>query len=151
MDGLKLGAADALVYGVVNIVNVAIAVLFVSRVMNSKIAVVAGLVAISMALPLAVAIALYVVEHRHWFHLVGPSLYIAFAIFALVVDHILKIEFRHPANLGIAVPFVVLVYASIFAMGVVMYPISKPLWSVTAVTAILNVAAMTYAQMKGVG
>jgi hypothetical protein len=136
---------------VINVVNVSTFFLFVSRVkwpnMTSKLAI----VTVSMGIPAGVIVFFNTTAGREWFYQVMPSIFVAWAVFTLVVDITLKLEFRQPRNLKILVPFLLLFYIGLGGMGVLTWRIGFTFWVITAVTFALQFGGMAYAHRHGKG
>ncbi len=79
-----------------NVVNGLMAGIFLSRPKGwRRVEYVLGWVQIALALPLGVAV--NVAHKREWWFVVLPSLLVAFLIVELLLDYILKLEFRTPS------------------------------------------------------
>jgi len=70
---------------------------------------------------------------------------------SLVVDYVRPVEFRRPRRARILAPYLLLFFGSILLMGLSVYPVSKPLWVATAVTAAALLVALVRAQLQGLG
>ncbi len=81
----------------------------------------------------------------------APLLYAAFALFALIVDVILKIEFRNPRRLVILLPFLLLYFVPLMMMWGMMWLLGLGFWIITGATYFAMVVASFYALDKGVG
>jgi len=75
----------------------------------------------------------------------------AFVVLMVVVEDILRIEFRSPSRHSILVPYLVLFFASILLMGAPMFRLDRRLWLVTVVTTVLLLGSMGIAMGTGVG
>jgi len=143
--------SDILLFVVINVVNVATFFIFVSRVkwppMVSRLAIATVL----MGIPVAAIIFLNATAGREWLYWVMPSIFVAWAVFALVVDMILKLEFRRPRNPKILAPFLLLFYVGLGGMGVLTWRIGFAFWAITAVTFALQFGGMAYAHRCGKG
>jgi hypothetical protein len=146
-----LAASDLLVFTVVNVTNVAQTIAFLLRHANPGVQWAMGLLMIVMAIPAGVAVVLDSGLALPAWQRTGPLVFIAFAAFSLVVNHLLDIEFRQPRNAAVLVPFLVLFFGSILLMGLRLFPVSKPLWGVTAFTSAALVGSMIWAELEGSG
>lgn len=141
------------VWGVVNAVNLLQAVGFVSRVrsdsmtLNRRL----GYGIIALALPAAVALAALLRSEAGWLHWSGPAVFLVFVALMVVVDYVRPVEFRSPARYNVLVPYLVLFFGSILLMGLPMFRLDRRLWLVTALTTLLQLAAMGVAMRAGVG
>ena len=142
---------DSVLFIVVNVVNVSTFFLFVSRVKWPKVTSKLAIVTVSMGIPVSVMVFLNVTAGREWFYRLLPSIFVAWAIFALVVDMIRKLEFRQPRNLRILAPFLILFYVGLGGMGVLTWRISFFAWLITAVTFTLQIGGTVYAHRCGKG
>ena len=110
-----------------------------------------GVVIMAMAVPAGVAVARDLASGRPLWKWAGAAVFVVFAVVELLVDYVLDVEFRRPARPAILAPYLLLFFGSIVLMGIRMYPVSKPLWGITALTAVGLVTAMMWAHTKGVG
>lgn len=141
------------VWGVVNAVNVLQAAGFLSRVYTGsrEINHILGYVIIALAIPSTAALVAFIRARAGWRHWIGPGAFLAFIALMIVVEDVLKIEFRSPARTDILVPYLVLFFGSILLMGLPMYRMEKRLWLITAATSALLLVAMGIAMNAGVG
>ena len=146
-----LSLSDWLVWATVNVVCVAQAIGFYSRTSGPKVQFAMGIVIMALAVPAGVALARDLSAGRPLWQWIGAAVFIVFAVMELLVDHVARTEFRNPPRAAILVPYLILFFGGILLMGIRMYPVSKPLWGVTAVTATLLILAMVRAHAKGVG
>ncbi len=142
---------EIILWGVVNIVNIAQSIGFFSRTGGGGIQSMVGILVMILAVPAGVVIWRDVTTGEPLWKWIGALVFILFAVVELFVDYILKVEFRQPPRTSILAPYLILFFGSILLMGIRMYPVSKPLWGVTALTAVLLIASMLWAQAKGVG
>ena len=141
------------VWGVVNTVNVLQSAGFLSRVItgNRLINHLFGYGIVTLALPAAIAIVAFINEKAGWRQWIGPAAFLAFIGFMVMVEYIWKVEFRSPMRYDILVPYLVLIFGSIFFMGIPMFRIDRRLWFVTVATTVLLLGSMIYAMYMGVG
>lgn len=142
---------DWLVWCTVNVVCVAQTIGFFSRTSGPKVQFAMGIVIMAMAVPACIALVRDLDAGRPLWQWIGPAVFIVFAVMELLVDHVTRIEFRNPPRATILVPYLILFFGGILLMGIRMYPVSKPLWGVTAVSATLLIWSMIWAHGKGVG
>jgi hypothetical protein len=137
----------------VNAVALVQAAGFLSRVVTGGRDVnrILGLVIVALALPAAASLVAFVRHRSGWRHGVGPVAFLAFVAVELVVDYLAPVEFRDPARPSILVPYLLLFFGAIVAMGFPMLRIDRRLWSVTAVSSTLLLVAMGVAMRAGVG
>jgi len=143
-----LGWATVTVWLVVNSVNVLQSMGFAlrpSRGMgpNRRI----GLVIAALAVPASAALVDFVRQgSAQW---MGPAIFVTFVILMLVVDYWRPIEFRSPPRPSMLVPYLVLFFGGIVAMGAPMFWLDRGLWAVTVATSVLLMASMVFAQRQG--
>jgi len=143
--------SDSILFIVIHVVNISTFLLFVSRVKWPNVTRKLAIVTVLMGIPAGVIVFLNATVGREWFYQVMPSIFIAWTVFALVTDIILKLEFRQPRNLKILVPFLLLFYIGLGGMGVLTWRIGFTFWVVTAVTFALQFGGMAYAHRHGKG
>jgi hypothetical protein len=141
------------VWAVVNLVNLLQAAGFLSRIATGsrQINHLLGYAMIALAVPAAVALVAFIRAGsgiRHW---IGPSVYLIFVAFMLVVEDIRPVEFRDPVRASILVPYLLLFFGAILLMGAPMFRMARRLWLVTVATTSLLLAGMILAMMAGVG
>jgi hypothetical protein len=141
------------VWGVVNAVNVLQAVGFLSRVPTGSRAInhLLGHVIIALAVPAVLALIAFGRAGAGWLQWIGPTAYLAFIVFMVVVDYAWPIEFRSPRRYGILVPYLLLFFGAILLMGLPMFRMDRRLWLVTVATTVLLLGSMGVAMYKGVG
>jgi hypothetical protein len=109
---------------------------------------VVGLIMVSLALPLGAAVALNLLANREWWFVVLPLPLILHCVVELILDYILKLDFRKTRWLG---PYLALFYLG--QMGLIGYAFAVgPIYGfVTLATYFLCLGATRYAHAKGVG
>ena len=110
-----------------------------------------GAITIALGLPafaLALGAAFGGLVFSYW---IFPSLYAIFAVFALVVDFVLDIEFRQPRRLGILLPFLLLYFASLIGMWGMLWNLGVVYWAIAGVTYFAMVISSVYVARKGYG
>lgn len=106
-----------------------------------------GWLAVSMGIPLALALAYNLVMLRGWTFWLLPLITIAYCVLELVWDGILKINFRQGRLLGW---YLGLYYLGLMAMIGYAFLAGKPFGLVTLLTYFLNLGATAYS-FKRVG
>lgn len=81
----------------------------------------------------------------------APILYAVFALFALIFDLILKIEFRNPRRMGILLPYLLLYFLPLMMMWGMTWLLGLGFWTVTGATYFAMVVTSFYALNKEVG
>jgi hypothetical protein len=133
------------------LINVLSTFLFLGRIYWPAQTRVLGAITIGMGVPtfaLGLAAALQGYELGYWLF---PMLYSAFAVFALIVDYILDIEFRQPRRLGILIPFLLLYFISLIGMWGMLWNLGIVFWAVAGLTYFAMVASSIYAARRGYG
>ena len=143
--------ADFLSFAVVNAVNIMTFFVFISRVKWPNIGYKLAIAIVLMAIPTVVVAVLNATAGREWLYWVMPLVFVAWIIFALIADIILKIEFRQPRNPKILVPFLLLFYAGLVGMGVLTWRIGLVFWVIIVATFALQLVGMAYAHRHGKG
>jgi CubicO group peptidase (beta-lactamase class C family) len=107
-----------------------------------------GLIMVALALPLGAAVTLNLLANREWWFIVLPIPLILHCLAELLLDYILKLDFRRTRWLG---PYLALFYLG--QMGLIGYAfVVQPAYGfVTLTTYFLCLGATRYAHSKGVG
>jgi hypothetical protein len=80
---------------------------------------------------------------------IGLLTYSGWALGAAFVDHVLRLEYRHPVRPGILIPYVVAYYAGIGVLSATQLTNGIVPWAIAGGTCILTVAASFYARWMG--
>ncbi len=83
-----------------------------------------------------------------WEQWIGPAVYL---LFMVVVEYILRIEFRSPPRHSVVVPYLMPFFGSILLMGIPMFRLDRGLWLVTVVTTVLLLGSMGIAIRRRMG
>ncbi|HEY5179157.1 MAG TPA: hypothetical protein VIJ07_05175 [Dermatophilaceae bacterium] len=97
-----------------------------------------GVVVAVLAVPATVALVGYARAGSLWW--LGPAVFDLFVFLMLAVDYVSPVEFRHPAKPAILVPYLLLFFGSILAMGASMFELNRGLWLVTVATSVTPLA-----------
>jgi hypothetical protein len=139
---------DLLVVAVANLMNLLLMGMFLLRAWKKPSAGrLLGWVAVGMALPLAAALGYNLMEGRGWPFWLLPSLTIAYCMVELLLDGILKIDFRQGKLLGI---YLAVYYLGLMAMIGYGFLAGKLFGFVTLLTYFANLAATAFS-FKQVG
>jgi hypothetical protein len=144
--GIDHHLVDIALVVVTNLFNLAVAGIMVSRVGNWKrLERSLGWFSNSLALPVAGGLILNTLGRREWWAMALPGLFLAFLIIELILDYILKLEFRRTRLLG---PYLLLFYAA--QMGMIGYAFlaSEIYGAITLVTYFLCLGATGYSYSK---
>ena len=137
---------DTGVFVIAALFNVLMIGIFLSRPPGLKrVERVQGWIGIALAVPAGVAVVLNALGQREWWTMVLPALFVIFEIVELVLDYILKLDFRHSRLLG---PYLLLYYAS--TMGLIGYSflVHKTYGFITLATYFLCLLATWYSYSK---
>ena len=146
---LPFETIDLVVVVAANLFNLLMAAIFLTRPKGWKrFERAAGLVLVGMAVPLGAAVILNALGKRGWWVVVLPLPLILHCIVELLLDYVLKLDFRKTRLLG---PYLALFYLG--QMGLIGYAfIVEPVYGfATLATYFLCLGATRYAHAKGVG
>ena len=147
--GILLQMVDQVVVVAANLFNLLMTAIFLTRPRGWKrFERIAGLVMVSLAVPLGTAAVLNLVNERPWWFVVLPLPLLLHCVAELLLDYVLKLDFRRTRLLG---PYLALFYLG--QWGLIGYAfVVKPLYGfVTLATYFLCLAATRYAHSKGFG
>lgn len=136
---------------IINIFNITVFGLFISRVKKPEISKKIGVFSLSLGIPTAIIAIINIILQREWWYWVFPLLLVGFIIFTLIVDYIKKIEFRNPRKLSILIPFLILFYVAIILMWGLTWGLGVTYGAITAITYFLQLFGAYYAGKHGVG
>jgi CubicO group peptidase (beta-lactamase class C family) len=149
LSPLPLGTIDLVVVVAANLFNLLMTAIFLTRPRGWKrFERVVGLIMASLALPLGAAVILNLLLNREWWFVALPLPLILHCIVELLLDYILKLDFRKTWLLG---PYLGLFYLG--QMGLIGYAfVVEPIYGfVTLATYFVCLGATRYAHAKGVG
>ena len=135
----------------INLINLFAILFFVSKFRWPSIEHLLGAVTLLLAIPAAIIGVVNLMEGRWFFTWLPALLYVVWAAFDLVVDHVVRVEFRNPFRPSIGIPFLLLYYFSIGGMAASLYSVNIYLWIFSGATCLLNVYASFYAASHGKG
>jgi hypothetical protein len=137
---------DLVVFAIANLVNLLMIAIFLSRTQGWKrVERVLGIVLMALAIPTALAAGANIIGGREWWTIVLPALLVLFLALELVLDYILKLNFRQTRLLG---PYLLLYYLALMGMIGYSFLIGRPYGFVTLVTYFLQLAATWYSYSK---
>ena len=145
--------AAVTVWIVVNAINLLQSAGFISRVATGNRAInhLLGYGIVALAAPAALTIVTFIRTRAGWRQWIGPSAFLVFIAYMVLVEYIWRVEFRSPMRNDILVPYLVLFFGSILLMGLPMFRINRRLWLVTVATTIILLGSMGFAMYMGVG
>jgi CubicO group peptidase (beta-lactamase class C family) len=146
---LPFETIDLVVVVAANLFNLLMTAIFLTRPKGWKrFERVMGLIMVALALPLGAAVILNLLADREWWFVALPLPLILHCIVELLLDYILKLDFRKTRLLG---PYLALFYLG--QMGLIGYAfVVEPTYGfVTLATYFVSLGATRYAHAKGVG
>jgi hypothetical protein len=137
---------DIAIFIIANLVNLLLIGIFLSRPLGlKKVERVLGLIAVSLILPIGVAVILNIQGRREWWTIVLPSILMLFLAIELLLDYILMLNFRKTRYLW---PYLLLYYLALMAMIGYSFSIGKSFGFITLGTYFLNLFATWYSYSK---
>ena len=136
---------DLTAISVTNIFNLIMVAIFVIRTMQPEHSPLAGIVWVVFIAVLAVVIFQNVGAKRERWFILMPALFGIFLIVEVILDYVLKIDFR---NTGLLTPYLILYYISILGMIGYSFLVEKKYGFITLVTYFLSQFAALYSYMK---
>jgi hypothetical protein len=131
---------------IANLANLLLVGIFLSRPAGrDRLEFVLGLVFAALALPLAGAVLLNALAGRPWWTIALPIPLIQFCGVELILDYLLKLDFRHSDLLR---PYLLLYYVSLVAMMGYAFGVAKAAGLVTLGTYTLNLGATWYSYSR---
>ena len=146
---LPVDLIDLVVVVAANLYNLLMAAIFFTRPRGwVRFERITGLIMVALALPLTGAVVLNLLADRDWWFIVLPIPLILHCLVELLLDYILKVDFRRSRLLG---PYLALFYLG--QWGLIGYAfVAEPVYGfVTLATYFLCLGATRYAHVKGVG
>ena len=137
---------DVGIFIIANVVNLLLIGIFLSRVKRVvNVEFVLGIVVVAMALPLIGAVIVNILSRREWWTIVLLLPMILYCIVELVLDYVLKMEFRSTSLLW---PYLTLFYLGLIGMVGYSFFVGKTYGFATLVTYFLNLFAAWYSHSK---
>jgi len=146
---LPFGMLDLVVVIAANLYNLLMTSIFLGRPKGwRRFERIAGFVMVGLALPLGAAVVLNALGKREWWFVVLPLPLILHCVVELLLDYILKLDFRKTRLLG---PYLVLFFLGQIGMIGYAFAVGAVQGFITLATYFLCLGAMRYAHVKGVG
>jgi len=137
---------DIGLFGIANFINLAAALLLIARVRGAvRIERDLGLAIVVMIVPVFLGIAHNIAAGRELWTILLPSLLLLFLLVELLLDYILKLEFRYTRLLG---PYLLTYYLGLMAMIGYSFGIGDVFGFVTLATYFINLAATGYSYSR---
>jgi hypothetical protein len=144
-----LGTIDLVVVVAANLFNLLMTAIFLTRPKGwRRFERVVGLIMVALALPLGAAVVLNLLIDREWWFVALPLPLILHSIVELLLDYILKLDFRKTRLLG---PYLALFYLGQIGLIGYAFAVEPAYGFVTLATYFLCLGATRYAHAKGVG
>lgn len=142
---------DIMEFIVINIFNLSVFALFLSRVKKPGVSNKIGIFSLSLGIPTLTIAIINLILQREWWYWFFPLILVGFILFSLIVDYIKKIEFRNTRKKSILIPFLILFYVSIILMWGLTWGLGVIYGGITAITYFLQLFGAYYAGKHGVG
>lgn len=142
---------DLSIFIIINLANISILIMFMLRVKKREWAEYAGGLFNILGFPTLVIAIINLANGRDWWLWTFPLLFFTFTMFSILVDDILKINFRNPKKYNILVPYLLLFYISIILMWGITWSIDRIYGAITGITYFLQLGGAAYAGKHGVG
>lgn len=146
IDKADFRIIDLAVFIIANLVNLLLVGIFLARPGGlSKVEYVLGLVMVCLILPVGLAVLLNALAKREWWAVVLPLLLILFLVIELLLDYVLKLDFRTTALLW---PYLAVFYIALMAMVGYSFLVGRVYGFITLGTYFLSLAATWYSYVK---
>lgn len=143
---LTYETVDLALFLVANLVNLLIIGIMLSRPFGLKrLERILGVGAVACALPAALAVVLNVAGGREWWAVVLPALFVAYLILELVLDYVLKLDFR---NTRLLWAYLLVYYVAVNAMIGYTFMVNETYGFVTLATYLLGLLATWYSYAR---
>jgi hypothetical protein len=137
---------DIALFVIANLVNLLMIGIFLSRPARlESVELVLGILFIMMALPVGAAVILNALGGREWWTWILPIPLILFCVVELVLDYILKLDFRNTALLW---PYLISYYLAVIAMMGYAFGVGKSYGLITLGTYVINLLATWYSYSR---
>lgn len=138
-------SVDLTVFSLANLMNIIMVLVFLARASGMPRIYTVGVIWVAFIVVLSIVVFLNVRSRRKWWTIVLPSLLIAFLFLEIILDYILRIDFRSTRLLG---PYLLLYYLALFGMIGYSFQIGKRFGIVTLVTYFINQIATFYSYFQ---
>ena len=142
---------DLIIFFVINLANIIISVIFISRVKRPELEHILGIFFILTGIPTLIILIINIFYQRDLWFWLFPLLYLIFISYEIIVDYIKKVEFRNPINKKILIPYLILYYVSIILMWGLTWTLGTLYGIITGVTYFLELGCAIYAGKHAVG
>ena len=104
-----------------------------------------GWIVYALCIPAVVISILLILDGKSWYFWLGGFLFLGFAAFGYWIDYVMKIQFRNPLRLSVAIPYVLLYLSTVMFYWWPLGNLSRPLWFVYGIlfviATILNITS----------
>jgi len=139
-------AIDITLFTIANLVNLLIVGIMLSRPRGlARLEHTLGIVIVAMIVPVGIAVILNIVGKREWWAIVLPLLLISFFVVSLMLDYILKLDWRNTALLWF---YITIYYLASIGMIGYSFSIDKPYGFITLITYFMALFATWYAHSR---
>lgn len=137
---------DTIVVIIANLINIGMITIFWARTRhNFQLEHRIGGAQLTLIVPLLVVTVFNSVDSREWWTIVLPLLMVSFLLVELLLDYVLKLNFRQTRLLG---PYLLLYYLALMGMIGYAFLTSEVLGFITLATYFIQLAATAYSYRK---
>ena len=135
-------AIDLSVFIIANIINILVSIIFILRKKKQeKAEYFIGIIVMFLALPVLAFIIVNFANNREWWTYVLPAPFILYAVIELILDYILKYDFRNTPALW---PYILIYYTALMGMIGYSFLVHKTYGFITLITYFINLFATWY-------
>jgi len=137
---------DYSLFLIANMVNLLLAAVFLARAKGfERTEYVLGLIVVVLALPLVMIVIMNILHQREWWTIVLPLPLIVYCLVELLLDYILKLDFRQTA---LAWFYIVILYLGLWGMIGYTFLIGRIYGFITLVTYFISLFATWYGHTR---
>ena len=138
---------DLSLFAIANLFNLLVAGIFLSRTRRlARAEYLLGLLVMALAVPVAIAATLNALAEREWWAIVLPLPLVLFCLIELLLDYVLKLDFRNTVLLW---PYLAVYYLAQWAMIGYSFGVDRVFGFVTLGTYLLCLVVTAYAFSRG--
>jgi hypothetical protein len=142
----RVHTIDMALFLMANLVNLLIIGIMLSRPLGlRRLERILGLGAVACALPTALAVVLNAAGGREWWAVVLPTLFVAYLVLELLLDYVLKLDFR---NTRLLWPYLLVYYVALNAMIGYTFLVDEVYGFVTLATYLMGLLATWYSYSR---
>jgi hypothetical protein len=136
---------DLVVFSLANLMNLIMVIVFLTRAAGAARIEFLGLIWAGFIIALSAVVLLNIRARRAWWTVALPSLLIAFLILEIILDYILRIDFRSTRLLG---PYLALYYLALLGMIGYSFQMGRRSGFITLATYFINQIATLYSYFR---